>query len=85
MPALEAILFRETATFGVRRYPAQRHKLHREAATVRTPWGEIRGKKGWRDGLTVFTPEFEDCARLAREQNVPLRTVYDAVRRAGPG
>ncbi|MFL5339924.1 MAG: nickel pincer cofactor biosynthesis protein LarC [Gemmataceae bacterium] len=82
---LEAILFRETATFGVRRYPAQRHKLRREAATVPTPWGPVRGKKGWRDGLTVFAPEFEECARVARENNVPLREVYDAVRRAAHG
>ncbi len=82
---LEAIIFRETATFGIRHYPARRHKLQREPATVATPWGEIRGKKGWRDGLTVFTPEFEDCARVAREQGVPLREVFDAVRRAAHG
>jgi len=82
--ALETILFRETATFGVRRYQVQRHKLQREPATVNTPWGPIKGKKGWRDGLNVFTPEFEDCARVAREHGVPLREVLDTVRRAGP-
>ena len=43
LPALETILFRETATFGVRRYPVQRRKLHREVRTVETPWGTIRG------------------------------------------
>src|SRR4029077_10115462 len=32
--ALEAILFRETATFGVRRSLVERHKLHRRACTV---------------------------------------------------
>jgi uncharacterized protein (DUF111 family) len=84
VPALETMLFRETATFGVRRYLAQRHKLQREPATVSTPWGPIKGKKGWRDGLNVFTPEFEDCARVAREHGVPLREVLDTVRRAGP-
>lgn len=79
---LEAILFRETGTFGVRRYPVQRHKLQREAATVQTLWGPIQGKRGWREGLSVFTPEYEDCARVAREQNLPLREVYAAVLRA---
>ena len=60
---LEAILFRETETFGVRRYAVQRLKLQREAVTVQTPWGPIQGKRGWRDGGTVvFTPEYEDCA-----------------------
>ena len=34
---LEAILFRETGTFGVRRHTAERSKLEREAITVETP------------------------------------------------
>lgn len=80
--AVEAVLFRETATFGVRRYPVQRHKLRREAVTMTTPWGPVAGKRGWRAGVEVFAPEYEDCASVAREQGVPLREVYAAVRRA---
>jgi hypothetical protein len=80
--AVEAILFRETQTFGVRRYRVEREKLQREAVTVETPWGRVQGKRGWRDGLEVFTPEYEACARLARERGVALREVYDVVRRA---
>jgi uncharacterized protein (TIGR00299 family) protein len=77
LPALEAVVFRETATFGVRTYPAERHKLQREACQVSTPWGAIKGKRGWRDGgPDVFTPEYEDCARIARANAIPLRTVY---------
>jgi uncharacterized protein (TIGR00299 family) protein len=90
LPTLEAILFRETATFGIRRYPVQRHKLQREAQTVQTPWGPIRGKRGWRAGsvsdrspLSVFTPEYEDCAQVARQHGIPLREVYAAVQKAG--
>jgi len=80
--ALEAILFRETATFGVRRYPVQRHKLQREPCTVATPWGPVQGKRGWRaGGPNVFTPEYEDCARVARQHGLPLREVYAAVQR----
>ncbi len=83
LPALEAVLFRETETFGVRRYPVQRRKLRREARTVQTAWGPIRGKRGWNDdGAGVFTPEYEDCARVARQYGVALREVYTAVRRA---
>jgi uncharacterized protein (TIGR00299 family) protein len=87
---LEAILFRETATFGVRRYQAERSKLMRDAVAVETPWGPVRAKRGWRaDGFAVTTPEYEDCARVARANGVPLRAVYEAVRttdptRAGP-
>ena len=78
---LEAILFRETATFGVRRTEARRSKLRREAVTVETPWGPVAAKRGWRDGLEVLTPEYEDSARVTRERGVPLREVYAAVRR----
>jgi uncharacterized protein (TIGR00299 family) protein len=77
-PALEAILFREAGTFGVRRYAATRSKLEREAITVPTPWGRVRAKRGWRGELEVVTPEYEDCARVARENDVPLREVYAA-------
>jgi hypothetical protein len=79
VPELEAILFRETGTFGIRRTTATRSKLHREAITVPTPWGEVKAKRGWRDGFEIVTPEYDDCARVAREQGVPLQKVYRAV------
>jgi pyridinium-3,5-bisthiocarboxylic acid mononucleotide nickel chelatase len=81
MATLEEILFRETMTFGIRRYPADRHKLQRKAVTVNTPWGPVAGKLGWLEGRPpVFTPEYDDCARVARAHNVPLREVFEKVR-----
>jgi pyridinium-3,5-bisthiocarboxylic acid mononucleotide nickel chelatase len=81
-PELEALLFRETGTFGVRRTTAMRAKLQREIVEVQTPWGPVKAKRGWRgDGFEVLTPEFEDCARVAREHSVPLRDVYAAIKR----
>jgi uncharacterized protein (TIGR00299 family) protein len=80
---VENILFRETGTFGVRRHQAARHKLNRRAATVQTPWGPVQGKLGWRGSeAPLFTPEYEDCARLAREKGIALREVYRAAQRA---
>jgi uncharacterized protein (TIGR00299 family) protein len=80
--ACEEILFRETGTFGIRRHTATRSKLNREAIQVETPFGWIKAKRGWRDGFEIVTPEYDDCARIAVEKNVPLREVYDAVRRS---
>jgi len=83
LPAVEEILFRETTTYGIRRYRVKRHKLNRRACTVSTQWGPIQGKLGWRDGQPpVFSPEYEDCARVARENHVPLREVYAQAQRA---
>lgn len=77
LPALEEILFRETTTLGIRRYPVSRHKLNRKPYTVSTPWGAVQGKLGWLEGKPpVFSPEYEDCARIARDNKVPLREVF---------
>jgi uncharacterized protein (TIGR00299 family) protein len=73
---LETILFSETGTFGIRRYEASRTKLEREIRTKDTPWGPVRVKRGWRDGVEIITPEYEDCAQRARETGVPLREIY---------
>lgn len=93
LAALEEILFRETTTLGIRRYEVGRHKLQRKATAVETPFGTVRGKLGWIEGRpATFSPEYEDCARVASEQNVALREVYDAAHAAyarsapsGPG
>ena len=81
--AVEALIFAETGTFGVRRREMQRSKLRREARTIQTRWGPLRAKLGWQEGRPpILTPEFEDCARLARETAIPLRHIYEEVHRA---
>ncbi len=83
LDAVEKVLFQETGTFGIRRTLALRSKLQRESCEVVTRWGPIPAKRGWRDdGFALVTPEYEACARIARDHQVPLREVYDAVRSA---
>ncbi len=83
IPTLEEILFRETTTLGVRRYPVSRHKLKREATSVETPYGRIRGKLGWLEGRPpTFRPEHDDCAQAASEYGVALRDVRGAAHAA---
>ena len=80
---LERIIFRETSTLGVRRWQACRHKLERRPHTVQTPLGPIQGKLAvLPDGGASFSPEFEDCRRIATEQNQPLKEVYEVAMRA---
>ncbi|MBI3411837.1 MAG: nickel pincer cofactor biosynthesis protein LarC [Planctomycetes bacterium] len=83
LEAIEAIIFNETQTFGIRRYLVTRSKLYRQHVSVDTPWGQVQGKLGWLKGKPpIFTPEYDDCARIAREHKVPLREVMDAARRS---
>jgi uncharacterized protein (TIGR00299 family) protein len=80
---IESILFRETATLGVRRWKVERTTLERKSHAVTTPWGEVQGiVANVAGGEPIFSPEFESCQRLALEQNLPLRVVYEAARQA---
>jgi uncharacterized protein (TIGR00299 family) protein len=80
---LERLLLTETTTFGVRCLPIDRVKSERRHETVETPYGPVRRKrKEWQGELLDAVPEYDDCARLARERGVPFRTVYEAARRA---
>lgn len=80
---IEEILFRETTTLGIRRYPVSRHKLKRQPTEVETRYGTVRGKLGWSDDRPPsFSPEHDDCARIAAAQGVALRDVYDAAQAA---
>ena len=73
---LTATIFRETTTIGVRYREMTREVLEREDVTVHTPHGPVRVKVARRDGRVLnASPEFEDCARVARERNVPVKEV----------
>jgi hypothetical protein len=79
------LLMRETSTFGIRRYTAERRKLRREFTTVQTPYGSVTVKLGKLDGRVLqAAPEFESCKKLADQTKVPLKEVYEAALRAFP-
>ncbi|HEX9123534.1 MAG TPA: nickel pincer cofactor biosynthesis protein LarC [Actinomycetota bacterium] len=76
--AMRAILFEETGTLGVRAAAVSKHALDRQILKVETEYGVVGVKVGMLDGRPVsVSPEYEDCARLAREADVPLRRVYE--------
>jgi uncharacterized protein (TIGR00299 family) protein len=80
---LEKILFRETTTLGIRRWPVCRHKLERRPHTVETQWGPVLGKLAiLTDGSASFSPEYEACCIVATQQGISLKDVYEAARKA---
>jgi uncharacterized protein (DUF111 family) len=77
--ALEGLIFRETTTIGLRHYTATRSVLEREVVEVETIHGKVGVKVSKLDGKVMnVAPEYEDCARIAREKNVPLKDVQAA-------
>ena len=79
---LEAILFRETSTLGVRRQFMEMHSLERTSEIVETLYGPIQVKVArLPDGTSKRAPEYENCKKAAETHGVPLRTVYAAALR----
>jgi uncharacterized protein (TIGR00299 family) protein len=77
-PDLRRILFRETGTLGVRSTAVSKVALDRETLKVETGAGTVAVKVGLLDGHPVtVAPEFDDCARAAREAGIPARYVYE--------
>jgi pyridinium-3,5-bisthiocarboxylic acid mononucleotide nickel chelatase len=76
------IIFRETTTLGIRERIQQRSILNRQIQTVDTQYGQVRVKVASLNNLNFpvvnIQPEYEDCATLARQNQVPWRTVQQA-------
>ena len=79
--AIEAVVFRETSTLGLRRCIMDRTVLPRRLEVRHTAFGPISVKIATLpDGTERATPEYEDCAAAARKAGVPLAVVMDAAR-----
>ncbi|MGK5095281.1 nickel pincer cofactor biosynthesis protein LarC [Deltaproteobacteria bacterium TL4] len=74
--AIHGILFEETSTLGVRYTTWNRTVLQREETQVQTPWGRVRGKSSLAGGFQSFSPEFEDCRKIAQEYKLSIKEVY---------
>jgi uncharacterized protein (TIGR00299 family) protein len=71
-----SLIFAETTTFGVRTHRAQRRALPREWVNVSTSYGSVRIKLSRSNGhILHVTPEYDDCRKLAVENQVPLQQV----------
>ncbi len=80
---LTALVFRESTTIGVRYREMQREVLDRDVVPVDTPYGQVRFKVARRDGrLLNAAPEFDDCVRIARERDLPVKDVQAAATKA---
>ncbi|HEY4744442.1 MAG TPA: LarC family nickel insertion protein, partial [Desulfuromonadaceae bacterium] len=77
---LAQLVLAETSAIGLRHYPAARITLERRVEERQTPFGAVRFKLVFDNGrLLRAAPEYEDCRRIAREQDIPLQEVLRAV------
>jgi len=78
--AVSTVLFEETTTIGLRYHTAQRKTLARKVEEIQCEFGKINVKVSRLNGRIVnFSPEYEECRRLAVENNVPYKWIQSRV------
>ncbi|QSX09120.1 nickel pincer cofactor biosynthesis protein LarC [Alkalibacter rhizosphaerae] len=74
------LIFTHTTTLGVRTYPVGKVMMERKMIQAETIWGRVDVKVGIYKGKPIkHKPEYEQCAAIAKENNLDLIRVYDEV------
>jgi uncharacterized protein (TIGR00299 family) protein len=77
---LKDIIFLETSTIGIREHKLPRTKLKRKFEVVDTAYGKAGIKKVYYKGkLLKIKPEYDDCRRLAEDNKIPIKDIYDEI------
>jgi len=80
--ALQAVLFTETSTLGIRVQEIDRTILPRSFHTIRILGGSVRMKiADLGQGHSKTTPEYRDCVTLAERTKQPVQAIIDLARR----
>jgi uncharacterized protein (TIGR00299 family) protein len=70
--AIAQLIFSETSTIGLRLYTAERRVRARKLREVETQYGKVRVKV---TSEGYFSPEYEDCRKLALASGVALKHI----------
>lgn len=80
MNKVKELLFTETTTLGLRSYKVNKTALERKLSKLATDYGEVTIKSCYyQNKLLHSKPEYEDCKRIAKERNIPIREVLDHI------
>ena len=69
------LIFKHTTTLGIRETVCNRYTLTRKTDIVQTPYGPVRKKIATGYGVERSKYEYEDLAKLARENGLSLKDV----------
>lgn len=76
------IIFKETTSIGVRKYKVDKIMLNREIVDVDTKYGRVSVKNSYYNGeLVKSKAEYEDCKKIALENDIAILDVYKEVNR----
>ena len=76
------VLFSESTTLGVRIREIKRLRLGQQNFIAETKYGKIRVKVGiFKGEIKNIAPEYEDCKKIAKQHQVPLKEIYEEVKK----
>jgi len=76
------VLFSEATTLGVRIREIKRLRLAQQNFIAETKYGKIRVKVGiFKREIKNIAPEYEDCKKMAKQHQVPLKEVYEEAKK----
>lgn len=79
---IEEIIFKETTTLGIRRQKIERAFLERKYLNFDSSLGKITIKSAFYEGkLIKYSPEYDECKKIAESSNLSLQNVYDLVKK----
>lgn len=77
---LTKIILSESTSLGLRIRTENRIILNRQSKSISTSLGTARVKIGQMgDKILNISPEYEDCKAIAKEQNMPIKMVYELI------
>ncbi len=74
------LLLKHTTTLGVRQFKCTRQSMDREITEVDTPEGILNVKHSHGFGISRSKPEYEDVAKIAREQDLSFMEAEKLIR-----
>ncbi len=72
-----SLIFKHTSTLGMRESTSRRYTLQREQKEIQTKYGSVRIKTACGYGVQKSKPEYEDIAKIARENRI---SIHDALK-----
>ena len=76
------VLFLESTTLGIRIREIKRLRLAQQNFLAETKYGKIRIKVGiFKGEIKNIAPEYEDCKKIAKQHQVPLKEVYEEAKK----
>lgn len=77
---LKNIIFTESTSLGIRTFPFRKDTLARKFEVIKTIYGDVTVKRSFYNEKEVsFKPEYDECKRIASENGIPLKEVYNNI------